>query len=251
MKSRNPRARLSLSHLDSAQKSAIVASIQSGEPTRIPRNPASLVGYEKSLRGPIFSGLRNNIPTVNHDMWDDEVHVYAERKERAYTPWGSFIDWNPKVNTATTESLFDDVPPVVEVDSVYDLLRTDFIFIDLHSGTIHAVVHSNDRTALRFYRRYFSLLPAPITEMRTREIVKQSEILHLLLTHDGEPVAWLPLDEMTAFIESDRHSDMSKGEWKFVAKKITFVGTNDGLPNSINPHYVLAYNFRYGTFKEG
>jgi hypothetical protein len=243
---RERRARLDLLSLDQAQKDKYVA-LGGVLPTREPYR----FGYEKGFSGPLFQNLSNRIPYVRDPADGDGVgiHTYGSRTERKYTRTGSYISENPPVHVAS--SLRSDVPHVANVTSIEALSLDHYrVFMDMHSGTVHAVIQSYDKTALTFYRRYYSLLPQPIEEMSSKDVIKRTRVTQNLLTHDDEPIAWLPKAEMLAFIDSERHASMAHGEWKVTQKPLTFVGVDDdGLPSSIDPHTLLAYNFRYVNFK--
>jgi hypothetical protein len=210
--------------------------------------------------GPLFQNLSNRIPYVR-DMEDGDgtgIHTYGQRTERKYTRTGAYLYKEDKPNTVAPSRLLSDIPHCEDVDTFYEIVdgyatRPFRVFIDMKSGTVHAIVSSYNKTALSWYRRYFSLLPAPISEISSKDATALASQERKMLTADGTPVCWLPRDEFSVFIRSSR---MPIGDKKCVlaavVQPMTFTPTTkNGIPSSIDPHYVLAYNFRYGSYKQG
>jgi hypothetical protein len=212
---------------------------------------APLSKHDAYLSAPIFSNLSNRIPIINSS---DEigVHQYSEPSIREYTRTGAYLYKHDKPNVASHETILSGVPHAENVQTVEALALHPYrVFIDMKSGTVQAVVGSYDKSTLSFYRRYFSLLPNPIDEISSKETIELAKEVRKILFADGETVCWMTRANLAVFLRSPRmpHQKDHKKKWEAEEKPITFTPLNNGVPISINPHYVLAYNFRYVNFK--
>lgn len=220
----------------------------------------------KVFAGPLFRNLSNRVPVVrdHEDIDGIGVHTYGERRAHKYTVTGAFDDDRPtpKINKPTEASLLSGLPATRKIDKVSDLTDTDSIFFAPNSGTVHAVIDSSDKKALRFYRRYYDLSgydewvvegskTTLLSLLRKQDYPAQK---CYMLTADGRAACWGNDAFVRAYIARKRGTDAWTGrKWDISVKGLTIIkhrDDNDPIPANINPHYVLMVNTRYAGWKD-
>ena len=218
------------------------------------RTKKPLVGYEKSLERILLSRrlpLSNRIPVVSEEALT--ANDYRTRRN-IYTITGSY--WSGpirKVNKPTDSTVLKDTPPVSKIKTIKGLaLHKEYrVFINPHSGDIHAIVSPKSKSLI-FYRRYYSLyVKEYIKEISAGEALLLNTTEKRMAIYKGQPIKWATWEELVAWIyKPEGHPPVvDENDWGVVDKKLTIIDTDNGIPINLCPHTIVHMNFLYGRWK--
>jgi hypothetical protein len=206
-----------------------------------------LYGYQV----PVSSNPTSLPPTSDHIPTPEPYQSWAEKRDAAkrgeiarYTVTGSEIYAAPTRAITTIPAILSGVPKSLDITEIAKIRANHVIFFNRGSGTVEAVLLNTNKTALSFYRRYYSNV-AMVDEINKEELISYSSSPRYMLTNkDGESVKWLPKAEMKAWLmRPSAERNALTDDCKLEPKEMTFAGLKFDRPANLNwsrVRYIIA-----------
>jgi len=203
-------------------------------------------GYQRSLDSSTsLPPTSDRIPAPEpYQSWAEKRDAAHRGEIKRYTITGSEVYAVPTRAATTIPKILSGVPTTLDVESIDKIRANHAIFFNRGSGTVEAVMLNTNKTALAFYRRYYSNV-ALVDEINKEELISYSSSPRFMLTNsEGTPVKWLPKEEMRAYLRrAANERNALTDTCKLEQKPMDFAGRKYERPANLNwsrVRYVIA-----------